>query len=294
MVNPTNRVKGTRSRRATGAIRGCWGAPGAYKSGATGQSSSITNTATNMTTSHLSAFTAAMISACESALDAEVFYQDEFAAFVVTHMGGYDCQAVLMEVLRVSELGVEEAKAARRHLAERVKAAPRGHYGIVERPVHDGTFSYAVLISDGTGELATGGRFDSHATVPAGDKVLQRMIGYEIFLCRKAVEADRLLKSNISALAELGFKEGMELRDLKVSGETKLFSRATIESVNPENGSVRLLLTRRGTAKRWVLERGAKRLGEMVGLLVEAPNKHPFVVVVKVGEDVLNAGEAAG
>jgi len=246
-----------------------------------------------MIKSHLSAFPTAMIAACAAALDADVFYQDAFAAFVVDRMGGYDCEAALVEHLNVGRDDSDTAKALRRDLATRVKAAPRGHYGIVQRQSENGTLSYALIVSDGTGELATGGRFDSHYEIPTGAKVLERMVGYEIYQCRKAVEADRLLKSNVAALAEFAFQPGMEFKNVKVSGEVKPYAKAVVRATNAETGMVSLLLTRRGSAKRWTLERGAKRLAEMVGLRAEDVDKHPFIIVVPVGEDMLAAGAAA-
>ena len=247
-----------------------------------------------MTKCNLTAFPAAMIAACEAALEADVFYQDPFVEFVVDRMGGYDCQAVLVEHLNVGRDDSAEAKELRHDLAKRVKSASRGHYGIVQRQRDDGSQSYALIVSDGTGELATGGRFDSHDELPTGAKVLERMVGYEIYLCRKAVEADRLLQSNVSALREFGFRPGMEFKDVKVSGETKVFAKAVVQSTNADTGMVSLLLNRRGSAKRWTLERGAKRLGEMVGLRAEEPNKHPpFVIIVPVGGDMLDSGETA-
>ena len=44
-------------------------------------------------------FPPAMLAACEAALDAGIFYNDQFDDFVFKHMGGFGCDAVLIEVV---------------------------------------------------------------------------------------------------------------------------------------------------------------------------------------------------
>ena len=74
----------------------------------------------------LSAFTASMIAGCEAAINAGVFYQDAFNDFVLARMGGFDCQAVLVETIDLNP--VAAGGALRERTAwEAYKALPRGH-----------------------------------------------------------------------------------------------------------------------------------------------------------------------
>lgn len=238
---------------------------------------------------HVSEFPENMIEGCEAALDAGVFYQDAFCDFVVRHMGGYGCEAVLVETVTEPDRGspdyFELKRATMGGLSQRIAASPRGHYALVKYTGSDGTDRYTVKVSDGSGKLAVGGSYDGYDTPPTSEKVLNRMVGYEIYKCRHAVEEKRRIEADIASLEKHGFKVGMEFKDYKHPGETKRFSKAVVEAIYPENGTIKLFLVRRGTSKRWNVTTGAKRFAEAVGASVPEPEKHPFIVVVNRGND---------
>lgn len=238
---------------------------------------------------HVLEFPEVMIKGCEAALDAGVFYQDEFRDFVVKHMGGYGCEAVLAETVTEPDRSApdyfELKRATMDGLGNRIAASPRGHYALVKYTGSDGTDRYSLKVSDGSGKLAVGGAYDGYDTPPSGDKVLERMVGYEIYECRNAVEAKRRIEADIAALEQHGFKVGMEFKNYKQPGETKPYSKAAIQEIYPEFGQIKLHLTKRGSPKRWAVSVGALALAVRVGLQQEpASSAPPFIVIVKHGD----------
>jgi hypothetical protein len=243
-----------------------------------------------MSNKQLADFPANMIAGCEAALDADVFYQDEFRDFVVKHMGGFGCEPVLVDSIEYDCDAAEYFKRLAtegKALAERIKASPRGHYAVIARKFADGRKSYSAIMSNGQGEIATGGSHDGYSEVPPSEKIRLRMVGYEIYECRNAVEAKRKREADIAALEKHDLKVGMEFKDYRHPSETKRYSKAVIEAVYPETGRLKLLLTRRGSPKRWNAEIGAKWFVEEVGLQVHEPEKPPFIVVKTLGQDAL-------
>lgn len=232
----------------------------------------------------IEAFPQIMVNGCEAALDAGVFYQEEFADWVLNHMGGFGCEGRLLGMVSVngSEPG---SQVLRNAVASAVREQQRGTYVVMKVTLADGRSWCTVLVSAGGGELGTGVKHDTYDQPPAADKVLRRMLGYEIYLCRKAVEARRALIADCEALAKHGFRVGMELKDLKISGEPKPYSRGIVDAVDAASGAVTLTLMRRGTSKRWSITLGAKRVAEIGRLQEPEPNKHPFVMLVPAGTD---------
>jgi hypothetical protein len=235
-----------------------------------------------------------MVAACFAAIEEGVFYQDDFVAFVVDRMGGYGCHPVLMETLKlVPEMLFGDERILMGELSARVREAPRGHYAVVQRQHVEGGLSFVLLTSDGTGRLAQGGRFDTYDQMPDGQKAMEVMVGYEIYLCRKKVERDIQIKADRAALVKYGFAIGMEFKhfkNLQVVGQSKPFSSGVIDAIDAENGEISLVLRRRGSRRRWGAFRGAQRLAEMVGL---AEENTPQVETLVFGAS-MNAGQTGG
>lgn len=241
---------------------------------------------------NLADFPANMVAGCEAAIDADVFYQDDFRDFVVKHMGGYDCEPVFVEMVEYDVNAPdyhERLREVGKALSERIKALPRGHYAVIRRFgfKSDNGSSYSAIMSEGMGHLATGGSHDGYPAPPPGEKVRERMVGYEIYECRHLVQAKRVLEADVATLIQHGFQAGQEFKDYRHPGETKRYSKAVIEAVYAETGRLKLLLTRRGSPKRWNAECGAKWFAEQAGVRDREPEKRPFIVVKKVGEDLL-------
>lgn len=211
-------------------------------------------------------FNPSMIAGCEAALDAGVFYQDAFEDFVVKQMGGFNCEAHLAMNLLIDHRDISRTARQQSNLVmeleQRVAAMPRGHYAIIKTINPPDTVFFRFMVSDGSGKISTGGKFDSYDIEPGPEKVLRKMFGYEIYLCRKLVEQRRAKACDISAMISLNIHVGMKIKGYRASGEVKPFSSASVIEVHPETGMLKLLLIRRGTSKRWIETVGATRLKE--------------------------------
>lgn len=214
----------------------------------------------------LTEFPTAMVAACYAALDAGIFYNNEFSAFVLRQLGGYGCEAVLMETAELDAAADDYAalqRAEHIRLEAAVNASPRGHYAVIRMARQNGCHLYTAIASDGYGEgVATGGAYDVFDSMPPGEKILERMLSYEIYLCRKACEQERSRQEGRDALAKYGIRLGMTFRDIQVGGER--FSSGTISEVHAESGCVTLLLTRRGSRNRWKSTRSATDVADYV------------------------------
>ncbi|OLP04480.1 hypothetical protein [Rhodoferax antarcticus] len=219
----------------------------------------------------LSDFPAAMVLACEAAIAAKLFYEDEFKAFVFKHMGGFGCESVLIVTLTLDEQVAakdlwQSNRVLSKQLAAKVVASPRGHYALVRMILEGGRVSTKAYVSDGCGEgLATGGSFDSHDSDPLGQKVLERMIGYEIYQCRKAVEARNFQALCVDAIDRFKLAVGFVHKGAFSCG-SGIFSTVVISEVFSESGSVKLHMTKRGSAKRYELTLGAHVFAERANL----------------------------
>lgn len=196
-------------------------------------------------------FSKEMLDACNAALDQGVFYQKDFSEFVLQRMGGLGCEPV-----RSGEI-VDGGFREREAFAMRIAQMPRGSYGILRRSgTDDYPGSFAAAVSDGTGDVATGGRFDHFDKEPSGETVVRRMVEYEIYLCRNQLENERRVAKNQDALARCFV--GQVIKGYRHPSEAKPYSRAEVTGVVPETGRVRLLLTKRGSKARWETSVGAE------------------------------------
>lgn len=216
---------------------------------------------------NLSSYKPEMVGACEAAIDAGIFYEDQFKDFVVKHMGGYGCEAVLLETVTLQWFGSEflsENRALETKARERLKGSPQGHYILFEKIYDDAKRRYSTMVSDGNGELAAGGSHDSYDVPPTAEKVLSRMVGYIIYCCRKAVEESRRREHNRKVLEQQRYCVGQVFRNYHHPGETKPFSKATVTKIYPESGQVTMQLTKRGTSKIWEITIGAGCIEERI------------------------------
>lgn len=236
---------------------------------------------------NLSSYTKEMVVACEAAIDANVFYQDAFADFVVQHMGGYGCQAVRVETVSFKWYGeglsLADFRVWTSEAEARMKASPRGHYIQIEKLFEDGKRWYSTIVSAGDGKLATGGSHDSYPEPPTAEKVLSRMVGQEIYCCRKAVEESRYREQQRKALEKHRYCVGQVFRNYRHPGEIKPFAKATVIQIYPESGQVKLQLSKRGTSKIWEVTIGAGSIEERVEAAPAAP-----AVRQDTGHDLLN------
>lgn len=197
----------------------------------------------------LDQFPAAMVIACEEAINQNVFYEDLFKKSVLDHMGGFCCEAKLVGVYSIDQNTDEFLKTYQlmvRDLENNVKAMPRGHYAIVERVGQSS--SYSMIVSDGTGHIATGGKFNSYPVVPTANQVLDSMLGYEIYLCRKLIEKRNAHVLNENIMNSYKFYVGQVFKNLQ-SDELfpkHKFGTTTIVDISPDL-QIKINSTKRGT-----------------------------------------------
>ena len=238
-------------------------------------------------TTDLTKFPDSMIAACETALDKGIFYQTEFDKFVIDYMGGYGCEAVLISEEIKPNINLQVKREILAKLEDRVINSPRGHYILIQGTFHDGPERkfWKVMVSDGTKELATGGHYDTYLEIPPPEKILDRMVGYEIYTCRDLVEKKRRAEVNIRVLHKNHFTIGQQFKNIRISGSGTPFSTASITHVSDTTGSVTLFLTRRGTKKKWTACIGASELeseiqrqaAKLAKTAIETPQKQPVI-----------------
>ena len=219
-------------------------------------------------------FTPQMIVACEAAIDAGIFYESEFVKFVLAKMGGYDCKAVLLKEAFFDNGGdFEQLRKNISALESEVAAAPRGTYALLYFVRASDIRSYwKIAVSDGTGELAVGSKFGSYEEAPGADHVLERMIGYEIHLCRKYVEHLSEVKASQGAIEKHHIMAGMIIKNFTIPGR-KPYSTVIVREVSKENGFVKLHLTKRGRKERYECSMQARFFAEYAGLNSTEPKQ---------------------
>lgn len=192
-------------------------------------------------------FPPAMVTAVDAALAAGLFYDTDIHRFVLEYMGGPGCTPVLLRevTLTLGDRSQEEA------IWEELTRSPRGTYAILHYRRDDGYVSHRAPMSDGSGDLSGHACYDpfdpDDPTGPA--HALDRLVGYEIYLCRKAVEVVRGTTRNLAAQAVHRFAVGQRLTCPLWFGATQ-YSSASITAIDPSTGEVTLELVRRGSPRR--------------------------------------------
>ncbi len=208
------------------------------------------------------AYRDALRAACAAALDAGVFYDTDLDAFVVPRIARSDPARDLF--LGVFEEPAEfvARSAWNEDLDARIAASARGTWLLRRRSTHLGDRDWFVpLMSDGSG--ARHWNADSYDIPPDYMAVYRRMAGYEIYLMRREIEAERSRARNIALIAARGFQPGSTFRNLRIGGDR--YSTVTITALHPPpepnvtivgaddrgEGWLTLALTKRGSRHRY-------------------------------------------
>ncbi len=204
----------------------------------------------------MKSFSQRMIEAVNRAIDAGVFYQDDFVQFVLEAMGGADCAPVLVADIKVADSpeAFQRNREARLALEAKISALPRGSYALLRAIGANQREFISTFVSDGSGELGIGKSFEVVNTVPTGSEIVASMMRHEIFLCRKRVEEERAIAADRQAVIEHGLHVGAEYKTrLQISAKT--FTGVVIDAI--EDGTLQLKLRMRGSSKRWTTKMGA-------------------------------------
>lgn len=226
-----------------------------------GRSAIPTPKTLSSTRASLAAYHAAVLVACAEALDSGVFYQDDFTKFVRERCDALD--PAVEKFLGDHEISMSiEDRPARAHLVRHVTHSPRGAWATIHSAPSPDSKYWRPIISDGSGNSPVGGSFDAYGAPAAYAKAYSRMVSYEIYLARKAVEAERLTVANKSALERAQIQVGATYRNIQLNGKT--YSTAVVTGVDETDAQVQLYLTRRGSPNRWTAKVGATRLASQI------------------------------
>lgn len=145
----------------------------------------------------------------------------------------------------------ERAETLRLQLLE----SPRGTWGLLVRPFkrHDGVEWREVrfLMSKGGGrihDLPTTGLGDPEMLLPGFKHALKNAIEMELYLARNALRQLQLEEMSIKRIKDHGLRVGVTLHE--IFDGTGSYSSGLIIGMNGR-GTLELLLTRRGSKKRW-------------------------------------------
>lgn len=202
-------------------------------------------------------FSPAMVAGCEAAIEAGMKYQTEFEDFVLDHMGGLDCEPVLVRTINgnTGHAGEQARKL--------VETLPRGHFVWICYETAGWRPLYAVVMSDGRG-IAPGTSFDALEVKLKDEFLVRKMMCYEIHKCRQALKGMKQLEANRAALKAFNFTVGMRFRNVSLDGDST-FSTASIEHISDESGMVTVLLSKRRSKKRWTTTIDASELSKCLG-----------------------------
>ncbi len=201
----------------------------------------------------LNLFPPVMVAGAEAALAAEVFYQDKFKEFVLNHMGGFGCEAFLVGVYSINQYVDNFLKTYQKMLRdteEIIKQSPRGHYAIIERIGNLSRFS--MIISDGSGDIALGGKYNSYDEMPTGEIVLDAMLGQKIYQCRKMVERRNSELEDLEIMEKHNFFVGQTFKSLQSDeySPAHKFGTTTIVAIRPDM-QLDIVSTKRGSKSKW-------------------------------------------
>lgn len=223
-------------------------------------------------------FSPNMVAGCIAALALGITEDDAFAIYVLKHMGGVGCTATLVETVDVSYFTWPALKEVRDRLTAKIAVAPRGHYALVQSRYQDGRLYWKTFVSDGSGQLAVGGRFDIYDVVPEPRQVMTKVVVCEVALCRMAIAQKRRVDEDVKAVDDFGFKVGMTYQQYWHPNSTRPYDSMEIMKVNPESGSLKIAMMRQGSNHRTEVEIGAVNLARTLRLSEKSADRQAIAI----------------
>lgn len=186
-------------------------------------------------------------------LDRGIHYQDAFAEAcreawaVALPLVDEELEAVVVR----TDLGetLESHRDRGRAMKERLAAAPRGTWAVIEDRMAGLKVHFNALMSVGDGQVEC--RSDGWGSRPTFEAMATRLVDMEVYLARCRVEEERRQAASRAIIETHGLTEGGRLRGIRLEGVA--YSSATIESVAMDKGRVTLTCSRRGSGKRRVI-----------------------------------------
>lgn len=205
-------------------------------------------------THHGRTLTPAQLAIVAAAIDAGVFYTEQMRVRCAPEWRALlPCSPRAItgtpEAPWVPFAGVGDGwRTQREALSAQLRELPRGAHAIILREREDGFRTWYALIHDGAGYVHEPSLPSSKGLPQPGDLV-DDMIGMEIYLATQAECERRSVIDAQTSIRERGLSVGRTLRDVRLGA--RAYSSAVITHICPRGAYVTLLLTKRGSRKRW-------------------------------------------
>lgn len=195
-----------------------------------------------------------MKSACKLALDQLSLKFEEQVQYVF-NMIGLNCSGRLLEHAVIQSNVPDRSKRDRElfsRLEQLVKSSPRGAFAIVERQFSnnpDLSYSHSTfqtIVSDGTGQVANGGRFNSYSVMPTFDSILNEMVGNEIRDCMHVVKIEQKIAENLRSIRDHQLKVGQSFSNFVRTDNSVKYSVAKIKKIDRQLGNITISASRKG------------------------------------------------
>lgn len=211
-------------------------------------------------------FSPLFIKICQQGLAAGLFNQKELVNFV-KHQYGFGCIGCMLEHVTIAAIVPDKGKRDRElysRLESLVATSPRGAFVIVEKQFDSNDCTakkstFQTIISDGSGHLAAGGKFNFYDAIPSTTTILESMLAFEVFECRKLCEKIKEHRDSQHAIRKFDLDIGKVFTNVSLPGEAKPYAKVAIAWVDFKNGTLRLLLTKRGSKTKYSMTLMASR-----------------------------------
>lgn len=201
-------------------------------------------------------FTRVQLAIVGAALNAGVFYQEAIRdacrdAWAAAHPVLETCLTRGNDQnWQVAVDDFQERRVQIQRLEAQLASAPRGTWVLLRREWQRGdgeTFvEWIVRMASGVGVESM--QTNHLKQEPTHRQMVEAMEGYEIYLARKAEEDRRSSIESKQVIDREGWSVGARIKNLRIGGVR--YANGIVESVHPNN-AMTLLLTKRGSAKRY-------------------------------------------
>lgn len=147
----------------------------------------------------------------------------------------------------------------------RVAALPRGAWLLVGRG--EGRPMFSMMGAGGS----RSGHTDFFETVPDWQRVYDRMVGYEVYTMRCAIETERQIAADHAAIAAHGWTNGQTFKGLRLPSRGRMVTFTTCAIVAIEGNGIRLTMTLRGSARSYGVRLSGQQLARAIAEAAPQP-----------------------
>lgn len=224
-------------------------------------------------------YPADLMDAVAEALEVGVYYQNDLKDYVFDRLGGLGFTPNLVEEVEIDKALVDVASenAERRRIEAMLENAPRGAM-VAMRYMWKGengpklAWHYYVATGYGEKPYFTNEGGNRPPTPKNLEAAAASMVGYDVYLCRQAIETEQQKLRDVEVVVRSGMTVGTKYvapqgTAMRLGGKT--WSSATISALDATSGQVTIDLARRGSASRYRSTIGATRFAQMVGMTID-------------------------